>query len=719
MRLMERIWAFLLSVLLCAGGVQAGQPNVLVIVSDDQGFCELGPFIDFADPDTMGAKRIEEWRTITECTPEQAPIDVCIEAARKCMPTMDRIASQGLRLTDFRAAPTCAPSRAALMTSCYPQRFGIYSNDDMEGQFGKGLPVGVDLPVRLFTEAGYMTGMVGKWHLGDHDGQWPHQKGFEYFFGFNRAHTEKYGSQILRRNDDPVPAEGWLEDQISNEAVGFLDRALESGRPFFLKVAYNVPHGPMPRPPQQYIETIDSGSDIVDVYFATIYGMDCGIQRMIDKLEKAGELDNTLIFYFSDNGQARGPYHYGFRVREEAYLVPVPGNGPLQGCKWSPWEGGVRVPCIVRLPGGKTGSSDKLLSVMDVLPTALDYADIEIPADMKLDGVSFLPELRGEKMADRTIFWACDSQEPFGNFGPEYDALLDEVHQMGKVEVRAAKHPPAWYVRTEKWKLMGWDLIHPVLIDMENDISERHDLSAQYPEVVSDLKKQFVDWFAQQADPLVYPDSQWGKLRTLTGVQPVSKEEAPLVDAVPLAQWTFDDVAGGALGATAVVAGLSVSDLALNSSFDFAGFNNVPGKNTDGYGFGGADGKAVLFIHRAAKDIPSTWGSKTGTTPAEAPLSFTVHADTDQPITLSGITVFRGGGPDLIVRVQEAGAAPGKPQTLDGRDVSQTIFFDAPVVIPTGGSKTITMNLNSGQFDSKHSLDSIVLNGMVNMEIEQ
>jgi uncharacterized sulfatase len=697
----------------CTTAHAAEHPNILLIVSDDQGFAELGSYIDFADPDTLGAKRIEEWRQITKCTPEQAPIDVCIKAARKCMPHVDHLAAQGIRFTSFIAAPTCAPSRAALMTASYPQRYGVYSNDDLEGQLGKGLPLEADFPVRLFTEAGYMTGMIGKWHLGDHEGQWPHQKGFEYFFGFNRAHTEKYGSKILRRNDESVPAEGWLEDQISNEAVAFLDRALERDRPFFLKVAYNVPHGPMPRPPQQYIDYIDSGSDIVDVYFATIYGMDVGIGRMISKLEKAGELDNTLIFYFSDNGQARGPYHWGFRVREQAYLVPVPGNGPLQGCKWSPWEGGVRVPCIIRLPGGARGSSDALLSTMDVFPTALDAAGVDIPADMKFDGISFLSLLKGEpfETETRTLFWAMDSMEPFGNFGPEYDDLLTEVQQTGQVKIRAEKHPPAWYARTQKWKLMGWDLIDPVLIDMENDISERHDLSAQYPEVVRDLKKQFAGWFAQQAEPLVYPDSQWGKLRIITGVNPEPEEAAlPPADAAPLAQWSFDDAA---LGATAVTADLSVSDLALNRSFDFAGFNRIPQSDRDGYGFGGADGKAVMFIHRAVQDNPSSWGSKTGTSVAEAPLSFTVRAGADKPVALSGIAVYRGGGPDLIFRIQEAGALPGTPQTLAGKDSSLDILFDAPIVIPAGTEKTVTINLNSGQFDSKHSLDRIVLIGAV------
>jgi uncharacterized sulfatase len=503
-----------------AGAVPRGRPNVLLIISDDQGYCELGAYMDLADRNTLGAKRLEEWKKITECTPEQAPIEVCFEAARKCTPHLDRLAAEGTRFTSFYAAPTCAPSRAALMTARYPQRFGVYCNDDLEGQFGKGLPVQVDFPVRLFTEAGYMTGMIGKWHLGDHEGQWPHQKGFEYFFGFNRAHTEKYGSKILRRNDQSVPAEGWLEDQISNEAFSFLGRALESGRPFFLKVAYNVPHGPMPRPPQEYIDYINSGSDIVDVYFATIYGMDVGIGRMIKQLEASGQLENTLILFGSDNGQAFGPYHHGFSVRKEAYLVPVPGNGPLSGCKWTPWDGGVRVPFIARLPGGIKGqSSDSLQSMMDVLPTTLEYAGIPVPQSAELDGRSFLSVLRAGKSPDpeRTLFWACDSRDPFGrdSWGPEYGALQKRMQSLGQTDLRAEKYPPSYYVRTPKWKLIGWDTIKPVLIDIQNDPGERNDLSAQYPEVVRDLSAQFNLWMSQQAKPLVYPENHWNTLRSI------------------------------------------------------------------------------------------------------------------------------------------------------------------------------------------------------------
>ena len=496
---------------------QSQKRNVLLIISDDQGYSELGAYMDITNSENLGAKNIEKLKNIKLASDTEAPIEVCFEAARKCMPNIDKLAEQGTRFTSFYAAPTCAPSRAALMSASYPQRYGVCCNDDVEGQFGKGFSSAAEFPVKLFQESGYMTGIIGKWHLGTDVGQHPNDRGFEYYFGFNRAHTEKYDSKILYRNRENVTAEGWLEDQISNEALDFLKRAEQDEQPFFLYVAYNVPHGPTPRPPQQYIDYINSGSDVVDVHFATIYGMDCGIGRMITQLKESGQLENTLILFGSDNGLARGSYS-GFKVREQTYNVPVPGNGPLRGCKWSPWEGGVRVPFIARISGGSKGQrSDALLSIMDVLPTALDFAGIEVPDGYSFDGKSFLSILNGNKIMDeeRILFWAGDSREPFGDFNTLYDELLKHVKSLGPDVTRAEKNPPAWYVRTDTWKLMAWDTITPVLIDIQNDIGERNDLSDKYPEIVEQLSLEFRKWYYELPQPVVYPQSSWEKFKLL------------------------------------------------------------------------------------------------------------------------------------------------------------------------------------------------------------
>ena len=208
-------------------------PNVLLIISDDQGFSELGSYMDFSDRNTLGAKNLEVLKKITEVAFNKAPIEVCFEAARKCMPNVDKLREQGMRFTDFHAAATCATSRGALMSSRYPQSFRIYGNDDMEGQYGQGFPAGVLFPVQLFKKAGYETGLIGKWHLGTAKGQHPNDRGLNYYFGFDRTHTEKYNSTHLYRNKEKVLAKDWLADQMSEEAIGFLKRTEDTQRLFF------------------------------------------------------------------------------------------------------------------------------------------------------------------------------------------------------------------------------------------------------------------------------------------------------------------------------------------------------------------------------------------------------------------------------------------------------------------------------------------------------
>lgn len=495
----------------------AARPNILLILADDQGYCELGAFMDFARADNLGSPLAAKYLAIKTCTAKEAPLDVCFEAARRCTPTIDALARRGVRFSDFYAAPTCGPSRAALMSSRYPQGFGVYANDDVIESGAEGIPAEVKFPVKLFQKAGYMTGLTGKWHLGiEKPGMHPNDRGFDYFFGFDRAHTEKYDSKILRRNREKAPAVGWLADQISAEAVAFVGRAAQAQKPFFLYVAYNEPHGPTPRPPKQYIDHFKSGSDVVDVHFASIYGMDQGIGRILDELKKNGQLENTLILYGSDNGLGQGSYQRGFVAKDGQYLVGVPGNGPFRGCKWTPWEGGVRVPFIACLPGGAAKTSKALLSIMDVMPTALDYAGIAIPPDYTLDGRSFLPILQGkaEGDSDRMLFWALDAGPPYGDWGPEYDRLRESprTRQMG--------FPPAWYVRTPAWKLMGWDTLAPALIDMRSDPGERVDVSQQHPEVVQRLRRAFDAWITAQKPPQNYNRQQWERFLPAQGKQP-------------------------------------------------------------------------------------------------------------------------------------------------------------------------------------------------------
>ena len=493
----------------CAVTLYADTPrkNVLMILSDDQGHCELGSYMDLAAAGTLGAANAEDFRAIKACTDKKAPIEVCFEAARKCMPTMDALAKNGVRFTSFLSAPTCAPARSLLMTGRYPQRFGVYCNDDIVSGDVKGVPNDVNFPVKLFKDVGYMTGLCGKWHLGSKPGQHPNDRGFEYFFGFDRAHTEKYDSKILQCNGKSVLSKGWLADQISDEAVAFLQRADKDKRPFFLYVAYNEPHGPTPRPPQKYIDHFKSGSDIVDVHFSTIYGMDQGIGRIIAELKRSGRFEDTLILFGSDNGIGASK-SIGFNSPN--YNVPVPGNGPFRGGKWTLWEGGVRVPFIACLPKGMGKNSEAIVSMMDVLPTALDYAGISVPDAYKLDGQSFLPILQGKSTGDpeRMLFWAGEASDPLP--GAEWNHAFIDLQEKAK-GLKKGSFLPCWYVRTSQWKLIGWDTLPPVLIDMTKDPHEWTDVSKQNPEVVVQLTQHFKTWIKAQKEPLSYDKTQWKK----------------------------------------------------------------------------------------------------------------------------------------------------------------------------------------------------------------
>ena len=184
----------------------------------------------------------------------------------------------------------------------------------------------------------------------------------------------------------------------------------------------------------------------------------------------------------------------------------------------------MRVPAIVHLPGAAAKSSTALASIIDVMPTALDYAGIKVPAEYPLDGRSLLPILKGQSTGDaeRTLFWACDAQEPFGDWNAQHLALKETLRANSKAQrdghmTREDLFPPAWYVRTSQWKLMGWDSLAPVLIDMTADPHEYKDVSAEHPDVVRSLHGQFHTWLQAQSPPQSYSRKLYEKMLPASG----------------------------------------------------------------------------------------------------------------------------------------------------------------------------------------------------------
>jgi arylsulfatase A-like enzyme len=419
--------------LLVPAGEKSARPNVVLIVADDLGYGDLG---------CQGSRTI---RT----------------------PHLDGLARQGVRLTDaYASACVCSPTRASLLTGRYPQRDG-FEWVIRYHEKTRGLAVSAtDLPA-LLKKAGYATGLFGKWHLGYKAAFGPNAHGFGAFFGFLAAdldyysHRDANGDPGLYENTRPVRREGYLTDLITQRALAFMDE--HARRPFFLQVSYNAPHWPF-QPPGKPADVRDANTYGPETgtradYVRMVEYLDTSVGKLLARL-RARNLDgNTLVVFLSDNG--------GERLSD---------MGPLFHGKYSLWEGGIRVPCIARLPGtlpaGKTSAAPVI--VMDWHRTILALAGVAPPAKHPSDGLDVLPALRGKKaLPDRALFW--------------------RLHRPGEVFGQKA-------VRRGKWKLIQ-DREMDLLFDLEADVGERKNLAYRHPTVVAGLVKALAAWEAALPKP--------------------------------------------------------------------------------------------------------------------------------------------------------------------------------------------------------------------------
>jgi arylsulfatase A-like enzyme len=402
------------------------RPNVLVIVADDLGYGDLGCY---------GGKDI---RT----------------------PHLDRLASQGARLTDcYAAAPVCSPTRAALITGRYPQRAGF----EWVVRYGEktwGLAASQTSVARLLKDAGYRTGLFGKWHLGYRKENAPNAHGFDEFFGFLAAdldyyaHREATGEPGLYENTRLVQRKGYLTDLITESALAFL--AKNARRPFFLEVAYNAPHWPFQTPGKpsdvRTSKTYGPETGTRADYVRMVEHLDQGIGKLLAALDKHGLTKDTLVIFFSDNGGER-----------------LSNNGPFFHGKYTLWEGGLRVPGLVRWPGvvpAKTVSRQAVIT-MDLTASILAATGVKPAVGLPLDGEDVLPIVAGKKPArERTFFWRLN--RPDEQFGQKA-------------------------VRRGKWKYVA-DREMELLFDLEKDPGERRTLAYQHPEVVAALRKALAEW---------------------------------------------------------------------------------------------------------------------------------------------------------------------------------------------------------------------------------
>lgn len=406
------------------------RPNVLVILADDLGYADVG---------FQGCRDVPT-------------------------PHIDALAKHGVRFTNgYVSAPVCSPMRAGFITGRYQQRFGHEFNPGPPGRVAAGYGVPLDQPMlpALMKSNGYATGIVGKWHLGVEEKFHPLLRGFDEFFGFlygAHSYLDARADPInpIMRGHEIIEEETYLTDAFSREAAAFIERHRE--RPFFLFLSYNAVHTPMEATPRYLDRFPDVRPPRRRSYAAMLSAMDDGIGVVLDALRTHGLERDTLVVFLSDNGGPPG--------------ANASRNDPLREGKGTVYEGGIRVPFVMRWKGRLPEGAvyDYPVISLDILPTALAAAGGRAPEGVSFDGVNLLPYVTGERESrpHETLYW-----------------------RMG--ERKAIRHGDRKLVRMREGP---WELY-----DLAADISESNNLAPGHEELVASLAERYAAWEAELAEP--------------------------------------------------------------------------------------------------------------------------------------------------------------------------------------------------------------------------
>lgn len=464
---------------------RAGAPNIIVIVADDLGYGDTGAY---------GSKTI---RT----------------------PNIDRLADEGVRFTDaYVTHPVCAPSRASLLTGRYQQRFGYEFNPVGRDRTG-GVSRDEVMIGQVMKTAGYDTGMVGKWHLGEPQGYHPLDRGFDAFFGMtggasayilNPTPEDRFftvpGSeaserttnepdprlarlslserlQLSRRNApifrgrEAVEEREYLTEAFTRESLAFIERPRD--QPFFLYLAYNAPHTPLQVTGKYYDRFPEIADPAQRTYAAMVSALDDGIGEILRKLEATGQDKNTLIVFLSDNGCA-------------GYLRGACSNAPLSGAKALHLEGGIRVPFLMRWPGRiKPAQVDsRPISSLDILPTAAALGGARL-SGRALDGVDLTPYVTGKDkgVPNPTLFWRAGVNFVVRDGRWKLLVVNKAAPNQADPDARASSIVPDGIEAT-----VGPQGQHVMLYDLVKDPGEQQNLAAENPRIVARLRAKLASW---------------------------------------------------------------------------------------------------------------------------------------------------------------------------------------------------------------------------------
>jgi len=497
--------AFSLQAFSLCSAAASPQPNIVFILSDDLGWADLA---------CMGSKYYET-------------------------PNLDRLAAQGVRFTYAYAMPNCAPTRACLWTGKYSPRTGIYTVGDsnrgksFDRQFNAPanvttLPANIPVLPELLRGSGYLTALYGKWHLDPANG--PAPRGWDSVVWYDGGPHFNFKT----KPHIPHPKEQFLADFLTDRGIEFMQRATKENKPFFLAITHFAVHQPV-QAPQADIDHFKSkkthGQQNRPAYAGMIRALDATVGRLLAELDCLGIADNTVIIFTSDNG--------GFLGETD--------NTPLRGGKGMHYEGGIRVPYIVRWPGvTKPGSTcDTPIHAIDLVPTVLDLVGIasagnaEFPLgdgaqrrpivsrpqadslpnpkskiENQLDGLSYVPLLKTQNpqdettkaqtktLAERTLYWHC----------PVY---LEMKGNRTKRDLGPWRSTPGAVIRQGPWKLIETLVPNaPGKIELYNvvtDISEKTDLSKQHPQLAAKLLAQLHQWRDALHAPMPVPNPDYQK----------------------------------------------------------------------------------------------------------------------------------------------------------------------------------------------------------------
>ncbi|MEM7457543.1 MAG: arylsulfatase [Planctomycetota bacterium] len=414
------------------------RPNVVIVITDDQGYGDLS----------------------------------CHGNSVLRTPNLDQLHSVSTRLTDYHVAPTCSPTRAALLTGHWTNRTGVWHTI-----MGRSMLRENEVTVgKIFADQGYATGMFGKWHLGDNYPFRPEDRGFTEVLrhgGGGVGQTPDYWDNAYFddtywHNKVPVKCEGYCTDVFFDYAKRFISTQKESGKPFLAYISTNAPHGPMLCPEQWSAPYMEQGNHVGN-FLGMIANIDDNVGRLREYLEAEGLAENTIFIFTTDNGTSSG--HEIF-------------NSAMRGKKGSEYDGGHRVPFFLHWPAGGYENGvdvDDLTAHVDVIPTLLELCELDSPAEIEFDGMSIRPLIDGEQeFFDRIL--VTDSQR--------------------------VKDPIMWRksaVMKGKWRLVNGSELYNV----ESDPGQKDNVAESNPEIVNELRQFYETWWEEleptfDQDTLIY-----------------------------------------------------------------------------------------------------------------------------------------------------------------------------------------------------------------------